>query len=107
MNSQHGEDLHLKIDFSSAKFPHTTKSALYLEKFFTWFHSLSRTNKLAVVGAAVLLGFVILQTVFKFMAFLSSLALWAVLVYLGYKFFTSKIAGVRGRTSKKGLINKL
>ncbi|TAF06733.1 MAG: hypothetical protein EAZ77_11615 [Nostocales cyanobacterium] len=51
-----------------------------------WFQGLSGMKKLAVGGLAIFLGLLVLQTVFKLVASLISLAVLAVLVYVGYKF---------------------
>ncbi|WP_016949306.1 hypothetical protein [Anabaena sp. PCC 7108] len=61
----------------------------YLERSRLWFQSLAGIKKVAVAGLAIFLGFLVLQTVFKLVASVISLALLAVLVYLGYKFFVS------------------
>ncbi|MBW4564861.1 MAG: hypothetical protein KME32_27815 [Mojavia pulchra JT2-VF2] len=60
-----------------------------LTRLRTWFNGLSGTRKLVFLGVTVLLGFAILQAVLKLVASAISLALLAVLVYLGYKFFVS------------------
>jgi hypothetical protein len=62
---------------------------LYLERFRSWFNSLSGTKKWLVSGVSVLIGFAMVQAVFKLVASVISLALLAVLVYVGYKFFVS------------------
>jgi hypothetical protein len=62
---------------------------LQLERFRIWFNSLSGTKKLVVSGVTVLVGLAMLQAVFKLVASVISLALLAVLVYVGYKFFVS------------------
>jgi hypothetical protein len=62
---------------------------LHLERVRLWFNSLSGTKKLVFSGVAVILGFAILQAVFKLVASVISLAVLALLVYLGYKFFVS------------------
>ncbi|WP_193195286.1 hypothetical protein [Nostoc sp. MG11] len=61
----------------------------YLERFQSWFNSLSGTKKWIFSGVAVLIGFAMLQVVFKLVVSVVSLALLAVLVYVGYKFFVS------------------
>ncbi|MBK1986351.1 hypothetical protein A0J48_002090 [Sphaerospermopsis aphanizomenoides BCCUSP55] len=61
----------------------------YLERSQIWFQGLSGMNKLAVAGVAIFVGLLILQTVFKLVASVISLALLALLVYVGYKFFVS------------------
>lgn len=71
---------------SESKF---TQLNLYLERSLIWFNSLSGKKKLVVAGVTGLLGFVLLQTLFKLVASVISLAVLAVLVYLGYKFFVS------------------
>ncbi len=58
----------------------------------SWFNRLSGIGKLVVLGVAALFGFAILQFVFKLIATVISLALLALLVYLGYKFFVSSTA---------------
>ena len=60
-----------------------------LVRLVTWFNNLSVVKKLIVSGAALLLGFAILQAVLKLVAAAISLALLAILVYLGYKFLVS------------------
>ncbi|MBE9038080.1 hypothetical protein [aff. Roholtiella sp. LEGE 12411] len=62
---------------------------LYLERFQSWFNSLSGTKKWIVSGVAVVIGFAMLQAVFKLVVSVISLALLAVLMYVGYKFFVS------------------
>ncbi|BBD66419.1 hypothetical protein NIES4072_63120 [Nostoc commune NIES-4072] len=66
-----------------------TKFNLQLERFQIWFNSLSGTKKLVVSGVTVLVGLAMLQAVFKLVASVISLALLAVLVYVGYKIFVS------------------
>ncbi|MBD2386972.1 hypothetical protein [Cylindrospermum sp. FACHB-282] len=107
MNPQREEDLQRRLEklegeikSSSVKFTEpegqtqTTQSGFaklnwHLERSRLWFNTLSGVKKLAVGGVAVLLSIVMLQTVFKLVASVISLALLAVLVYLGYKFFVS------------------
>ncbi|MEH2008400.1 hypothetical protein [Nostoc sp.] len=62
---------------------------LQLERFQIWFKSLSGTKKLVVSAVTVLLGLAMLQAVFKLVASAITLALLAILVYVGYKFFVS------------------
>jgi hypothetical protein len=62
---------------------------LQLERFKIWFNSLSGGKKLVVSGVTVLVGLAMLQAVFKLVASVITLALLAVLVYVGYKFFVS------------------
>ncbi|MFM7365310.1 MAG: hypothetical protein ACKO11_12625 [Cuspidothrix sp.] len=62
---------------------------LYLERFGTWFKSLSTLKKVVVTGVIMLLTVWILQTVFALVAAIISLAVLTVLVYLGYKFFVA------------------
>lgn len=61
----------------------------HLVRFVTWFKNLSVARKLIVSGAALVLGFAILQAVLKLVAGAISLSLLAILVYLGYKFLVS------------------
>jgi hypothetical protein len=63
--------------------------SLQLERFKIWFKGLSGTKKLVVSGVTVLVGLAMLQTVFKLVASVITLALLAGLVYVGYKFFVS------------------
>ncbi|MEH1873943.1 hypothetical protein [Nostoc sp.] len=65
------------------------KFNLQLERFQIWFNSLSGTKKLVVSGVTVLVGLAMLQAVFKLVASVISLALLALLVYVGYKIFVS------------------
>jgi hypothetical protein len=103
MNSQPEEDLqrrlqNLEAEIKSARVnaPQTetqtpvTKFSqwnLYLERSRNWFNSLSIIKKLAVTGIVMLLTVWMVQTVFALVASVISLAMLAVLVYLGYKFF--------------------
>jgi hypothetical protein len=66
-----------------------SKFKVFLERSQIWFQNLSGVQKLLVIGVAILLGFSVLQTVFKLVISLISLALLAVLVYFGYKFLVS------------------
>jgi uncharacterized membrane protein len=61
----------------------------HLAKLRLWFNGLSKTSKLIVSGVSVLLGFALVQAALKLVASAITLALLAVLVYLGYKFFVS------------------
>ncbi|HLO87475.1 MAG TPA: hypothetical protein VK203_21070 [Nostocaceae cyanobacterium] len=105
MNSQPEEELQRRLRELEAKInsssttpsPQETRTPtvgfanwkLYLERFRTWFGGLSVVNKLVVTGVAMLLSGLLLQTVFKLVSSVISLALLAGLVYLGYKFFVS------------------
>ncbi|AFY36101.1 hypothetical protein [Calothrix sp. PCC 7507] len=62
---------------------------LLLERSLNRLNSLSGTKKLVVLGTTAVLGLVVLQTVLKLVASVISMALLAVLVYVGYKFFVS------------------
>jgi hypothetical protein len=61
----------------------------YLERSQIWFQGLSGMKKLAVASVVIVLGLLVLQTVFRLVASVISLALLAGLVYLGYKFLVS------------------
>ena len=61
----------------------------YFGRFQIWFQNLSGMKKLAVGGVGIIVGLMLLQTVFRLVTFVISLALLAGLVYLGYKFFVS------------------
>ncbi|MGD1909311.1 MAG: hypothetical protein ACFB2X_00150 [Rivularia sp. (in: cyanobacteria)] len=58
-------------------------------KIINWFWYLPSLAKLVVVVVGFLLGFVILQVALKLIAFVMSMALFAGLVYLGYKFIVA------------------
>ncbi|MBW4641876.1 MAG: hypothetical protein KME23_02440 [Goleter apudmare HA4340-LM2] len=60
-----------------------------LTRLRDWFDSLSGTKKLVVLGVTTLVGLGVLQTVLKLVTSVISLAVLAVLVYVGYKFFVS------------------
>ncbi|BAY60305.1 hypothetical protein NIES22_03640 [Calothrix brevissima NIES-22] len=54
-----------------------------------WFNSLTDTKKLVALGVMALLGIAVVQALLKLVASVISLAVLAVLVYVGYKFFVS------------------
>jgi hypothetical protein len=103
MNSQPEEDLQRRLQNLEAEIKSTGvntqgpkaqtpitsffKWNLYLERCRIWFNSLSTIKKLAVTGIVMLLTVWMVQTVFALVASVISLAMLAVLVYLGYKFF--------------------
>ncbi|MDP5018484.1 hypothetical protein FJR11_04785 [Anabaena sp. UHCC 0187] len=105
MNSQPEEDLqrrlqNLEAEIKSARVNSPQPEAktpgisfsewnLYLERSRSWFNSLATIKKLAVTGIIMLLTVWMLQTVFALVASVISLAVLAVLVYLGYKFFVA------------------
>ncbi len=107
MNPQREEDLQRRLNKLEAEInfspkvvpqpqePKQTEASIFakfnlqLERFQIWFNSLSGTKKLVVSGVTVLVGLAMLQAVFKLVASVISLALLAVLVYVGYKFFVS------------------
>ncbi|MBD2167158.1 hypothetical protein H6G04_22465 [Calothrix membranacea FACHB-236] len=60
-----------------------------LTKLQSWFNTLSGTKKIVFLGVTAVVGIVMLQTVLKLVASVISLAVLAVLVYVGYKFFVS------------------
>jgi hypothetical protein len=109
MNSQPEEDLQRRLQNlaaeiksagenarqSEAQTPVTsvTQWKLYLERSKNWFNGLSTIKKLAVTGVVMLLTVWMLQTVFALVASVISLAVLAVLVYLGYKFFIANGQG--------------
>ncbi|MDZ7962742.1 MAG: hypothetical protein RMY34_33565 [Aulosira sp. DedQUE10] len=62
---------------------------LQLTRLQSWFNTLSGTKKLIFLGVTAVVGIVMLQTVLKLVASVISLAVLAVLVYVGYKFFVS------------------
>ncbi len=75
------------INFSSAY--------SHIVKLITWFMSLPLVVKLVVTSAVLLLGFAMLQAVLKLIASVISLALLAILVYLGYKFFVPSSSQIK------------
>ncbi|OUL36459.1 hypothetical protein BV372_07240 [Nostoc sp. T09] len=60
-----------------------------LTRIQSWFNTLSGTKKLVVLGVTAVLGIAMLQTFLKLVASVISLAVLALLVYVGYKFFVS------------------
>ncbi len=109
MNPQPEEDLQqrlkdLEAEINSQSSPrrmpqsqqveHSSESGLpnvklQFERLKNWFNTLSGTGKLVAASVGVLLGFALVQAVFRFVASAISLALLAGLVYLGYKFLVS------------------
>ena len=73
------------------KSSHSGFPSLYYNfvRFVTFFNNLSGVQKLVVSGVGLLLGLAILQAVLKLVAAVISLALLAILVYVGYKFLVS------------------
>lgn len=66
-----------------------TKFSSLLERAQIWFQGLSGVKKLVATGVVIFLALWLLQTVFKLVTSVISLALLSGLVYLGYKFFVS------------------
>lgn len=62
---------------------------VYITRFVTWFQNLTTVKKLIVAVSGFLVGFAILQAVFKLVTAVISLAVLGILVYVGYKFFVS------------------
>lgn len=106
MNSQPDEDLQRRlqkleaqIDSSSVEVeqsqePKTSQFSFtnlksYLRRSQLWFNNLSGIGKIVFSGVAVLLGLAIVQAVLKLVTSAISLAVLALLVYLGYKFFVA------------------
>ncbi|MDB9310891.1 hypothetical protein PN471_20130 [Aphanizomenon sp. CS-733/32] len=103
MNSQPEEDLQRRLQNLAAEIKSAGENArqsetetpvtrvaqwnLYLERSRNWFNGLSIIKKLVVTGIVMLITVWMLQTVFALVASVISLAVLAVLVYLGYKFF--------------------
>lgn len=110
MNPQPEEDLQrrlekLEAEMKSSSVEDTQKEAQrqkfqsgfpslnsQLTRSLNWFNSLSGTKKLVALSVTALLGIFVLQTVVKLVASVISVALLAVLVYVGYKFFVSSTA---------------
>ncbi|TAE53333.1 MAG: hypothetical protein EAZ76_04395 [Nostocales cyanobacterium] len=78
-----------KIEENSANEGKFNKINSLLERGKIWFQSLSGVKKLVATGVLILLALSVLQTVFKLVTSVISLALLSGLVYLGYKFFVS------------------
>jgi hypothetical protein len=57
--------------------------------FLNWLNNLSGIQKLVVTIASVIFGFAILQAVLKLIASVLSMALFAALAFVGYKFFVA------------------
>ncbi|MBR8833315.1 MAG: hypothetical protein DSM106950_04530 [Stigonema ocellatum SAG 48.90 = DSM 106950] len=93
MNSQPEEDLQHRRPQLEAEI-HSSESGvstfnLLIAGISSRFNRLSGIGKAVVLGVAVLFGFGILQAVFKLIVSVISLALLALVVYLGYKFIVS------------------
>ncbi len=67
----------------------STSISLFTQKVLVWFNKLPKMGKLVVLGVGILFSFTILQAFIKLIASAVSLALLALLVYLGYKFLFS------------------
>ena len=66
-----------------------TGVTLYVKTIVNWFWYLSSSAKLVVIVVGFLIGCAILQAALKLIASVISMALIAVLLYLGYKFFVA------------------
>ncbi|QNP29864.1 hypothetical protein [Cylindrospermopsis curvispora] len=62
----------------------------YWNQYQTWFQGLSTMKKIAVATITVILCFITLQTVFRLLISIISLAVLGVLLYLGYRFLLNK-----------------
>jgi hypothetical protein len=62
----------------------------YWNQYQTWFQGLSTVKKVAVATITIILCFLTLQTVFRLLISIISLAVLGVLVYLGYRFLLNK-----------------
>jgi hypothetical protein len=107
MNPQPEEDLQRRLQKLEAEMnssskevspPEAPKSTIgfsfeklnsQLIRLQNWFNSLTGTKKLVFISVTVLLGIAMLQALLKLVASAISLAVLAVLVYVGYKFFVS------------------
>jgi hypothetical protein len=76
------------IGFSFEKFSFEKLNS-QLIRLQNWFNSLTGTKKLVFTGITVLLGIAMLQALLKLVTSAISLAVLALLVYVGYKFFVS------------------
>ncbi len=63
---------------------------LQLERFILWYKSLSDKKRLIVLAVGGIFALGLLQALVKLVTGIISLAIFAVLVYVGYKFFVSK-----------------
>jgi hypothetical protein len=64
-------------------------NAKKIAAFLNWFNNLSGIKKLVVGMAGVIFGFAMLQAVFKLIASVLSVTLFAGLAFVGYKFFVA------------------
>ena len=105
MNSQPEEDLQRRLQKLEAQINSSSVEAgesqqpkktsqfsftnlkAYFMRSQLWFNNLSGISKVIFSAVAVLLGLAIVQAVLKLVASAISLAVLALLVYLGYKFF--------------------
>jgi len=60
-----------------------------LTRLQNWFNTLSGMKKIVFLAVTAVVGIAMLQAVLKLVASVISLAVLAVLVYVGYKFFVS------------------
>jgi hypothetical protein len=60
-----------------------------LSQVKNWYEGLNNTGRIAVTVVGLIIGFVLLNSVLKLVTALISLAVLAVVLYLGYKFFIS------------------
>jgi hypothetical protein len=80
------QDLEAEIKSTSVNTP-KPEAQTPVSRFAQWNLYLSTIKKVAVTGVVMLLTVWMVQTVFALVASIISLAVLAVLVYLGYKFF--------------------
>ncbi|MDJ0675120.1 MAG: hypothetical protein QNJ36_07050 [Calothrix sp. MO_167.B42] len=95
------QNLEAEINSSSVpeyqvhKIPNTDRSKftstnVHVGRIVQWFKGLSKPVQVIVCGVGFLASLTILQAVFKLVTAAISLAILAVLLYLGYKFVISK-----------------
>ncbi len=63
---------------------------VHIRQIVQWFKGLSKTAQVVVCGVGFLATLTMLQALFKLVSAVISLAILAVLLYLGYKFIVSK-----------------
>ncbi|WP_088243270.1 hypothetical protein [Calothrix rhizosoleniae] len=82
-------------DYQVHKIPNTdpanfTSTDVHIRRIVQWFKGLSKTAQVVVCGVGFLASLTMLQALFKLVSAVISLAILAVLLYLGYKFIVSK-----------------
>ncbi|MDJ0800705.1 MAG: hypothetical protein QNJ51_28510 [Calothrix sp. MO_167.B12] len=81
-------------EYQVRKIPNTDKSGftsanVHIERIVQWFKGLSKIGQVAVCGVGFVVTLTVIQAVFRLLSAVMSLAVLAMLLYLGYKFVVS------------------